>query len=690
MIKRFTLKKFILFTLLSLLTAASFFAVDYSRINAFAANDESAYKIAYDTESEFSYSRTEKIDYTDETYCKIMQPETARYDGIYGKTAIKKTSQNKTYQLYFSNAFKSNVSYEISFFAKFESPTASTYVNVYYTDEDKKYQYDNLPQLKGKDGEWVKYSFTLKSNAAYEKLFKLTIECKNFSPETNVYFDEFHAYEVDDFSPLISGENADEKDWTLLGDVKKSGFNDESDSVAYTLRSNAEITSKFIEVPQSGLLRIKFAYNASDDAKLYFGIKDVFGNVVSKTELTVKANKASCGVVTSDLKKYDFVRIFFSNEGNGPATAGLIEAVGHTHEFVSDGKYPIYDLFNCKTIQLCKICGFEAEFVRHEMRVVKEPTCGAEGRSECDKCDYYEVIPATGEHVYDRDVTCSKDNKYEYVCCTECGELLWLRKEHEFEYSSLGESGHVKKCTACGYSEQSGHTVGKVTLVKAPTQTETGVAACKCTECGDAYMVTLPDLSSEEWNKTTVTEVGCETDGLNRYRWAKGELSVDETIEATGHEYEEKRISATCTTEGKSAYHQCRVCGHIAEDEKDIVIFAPYGHSETEWITEVNPTTRRTGLQRKYCNRCKEKIDERVVPKLNAKDYEKYILENPETSDGYLYRYTSKIYGTFTEFEAKENDDKILAAVVISAFAVSLIVAVAVFVLFTKKKDKVK
>ena len=148
MIKRFTLKKFILFTLLSLLTAASFFAVDYSRINAFAANDESAYKIAYDTESEFSYSRTEKIDYTDETYCKIMQPESARYDGIYGKTAIKKTSQNKTYQLYFSNAFKSNVSYEISFFAKFESPTASTYVNVYYTDEDKKYQYDNLPQLK--------------------------------------------------------------------------------------------------------------------------------------------------------------------------------------------------------------------------------------------------------------------------------------------------------------------------------------------------------------------------------------------------------------------------------------------------------------------------------------------------------------------------------------------------------------
>ena len=203
-------------------------------------------------------------------------------------------------------------------------------------------------------------------------------------------------------------------------------------------------------------------------------------------------------------------------------------------------------------------------------------------------------------------------------------------------------------------------------------------------------MVMLPVLSSEEWTKTVITEVGCETDGLNRYEWAKSKLSVDEIVEASGHEYEEKRVSATCTTEGKSAYHQCRVCGHIAEDEKDIVIFAPYGHSESEWITEVSPTTRRTGLQRKYCNRCKEKIDERVVPKLNSKDYEKYILENPETSNGYLYRYTSEIYGTFTEFVAKEDNDKILTIVIISAGAVTLSAAVVIFVLFTKKKDKVK
>ena len=690
MIKRFTLKKFILFTLFSVLILASFFAADYSRINAFAASGEGAYKIAYDTESEFSYSRLEKVDYTDETYCKIMQPETDRHDGIYGKTAIKKTSQNRVYQLYFSNAFKANKSYEISFFAKFESPSASTYLSVWYTDEDNKYKYENLPQLKGKDGEWVKYSFTLKSNVAYEKLFRLTIEGKNFSSLTSVYFDEFHAYEVDDFSPLISGENVDGKDWALLGNVQKSGFNAESDSVAYTLDGNAEITSKFIEVPTSGLIRIKFAYKADDDQTLYFGIKDAFGKVISKTELTFEASKASCDVVTSNLDKYDFVKIFFSGEGNGSATVGLAEAVAHTHEFVNGNGYPIYDLHECKTIQLCKICGFEAEFVKHDMRVVKEPTCGAAGRSECDNCEYYEIIPATGEHVYDRDVTCSKDNKYDYVPCTNCGALLWLRKEHDFEYSSSGESGHVKKCKACGYSESSGHTVGEVTLVKSPTQTETGVAACKCTECNEAYMVMFPVLSSEEWTKTVITEVGCETDGLNRYEWAKSELSVDEIVEASGHEYEEKRVSATCTTEGKSAYHQCRVCGHIAEDEKDIVIFAPYGHSESEWITEVSPTTRRTGLQRKYCNRCKEKIDERVVPKLNSKDYEKYILENPETSNGYLYRYTSEIYGTFTEFVAKEDNDKILTIVIISAGAVTLSAAVVIFVLFTKKKDKVK
>ena len=62
------------------------------------------------------------------------------------------------------------------------------------------------------------------------------------------------------------------------------------------------------------MLRVKFAYRADAGTTLYFGIKDAFGNVIGKKELTFVARKAIINAVTIDLKTYDFVKVFFSDD----------------------------------------------------------------------------------------------------------------------------------------------------------------------------------------------------------------------------------------------------------------------------------------------------------------------------------------------------------------------------------------
>ena len=71
-------------------------------------------------------------------------------------------------------------------------------------------------------------------------------------------------------------------------------------------------TSLFVRT--NGVLRVKFAYRADAGTTLYFGIKDAFGNVIEKKELTFVARKAIINAVTIDLKTYDFVKVFFSDD----------------------------------------------------------------------------------------------------------------------------------------------------------------------------------------------------------------------------------------------------------------------------------------------------------------------------------------------------------------------------------------
>ncbi len=185
-------------------------------------------------------------------------------------------------------------------------------------------------------------------------------------------------------------------------------------------------TSLFVRT--NGVLRVKFAYRADAGTTLYFGIKDAFGNVIGKKELTFVARKAIINAVTIDLKTYDFVKVFFQTT-NGAAVVGLTEVISHNHEFEDGNGYPIYDRSNCATIRFCKSCGFEVDFIKHNLTVVKEVACETDGLEEYSwlkgRLSIRVVVEATG-HEYEEIhtfATCETEGKSVYHKCRVCGDI---------------------------------------------------------------------------------------------------------------------------------------------------------------------------------------------------------------------------------------------------------------------------
>lgn len=123
---------------------------------------------------------------------------------------------------------------------------------------------------------------------------------------------------------------------------------------------------------------------------------------------------------------------------------------------------------------LAATCGCDLEMDR-EPHTFGEPTIVAPTATEtgkkiyqCEYCDYsyFDVIPASGEHVFDKkcvspkyivsNPTCTSPAKYYYSCeCGKCGYDTFEygdKTNHNFVYYEATEDkGAYLKCTTCGY-----------------------------------------------------------------------------------------------------------------------------------------------------------------------------------------------------------------------------------------------
>ena len=181
------------------------------------------------------------------------------------------------------------------------------------------------------------------------------------------------------------------------------------------------------------------------------------------------------------------------------------------------------------------------------------------------------------------DPTCTENGYTTYICsaCSEevvgnitekLGHISGAEVEENHFNPTCTEKGSydmVVYCERCGselsrigYSiDELGHDY--VGMVTDPTCTEQGYTTYTCTRCGDTYV--------DDYTSAT-----CHTVGV----WV---------------------------TDAEKHWHICAECGDILDLEPHIV---------SDWITDIEPTTKIDGQRHKECTVCGEILETEIIPKL--------------------------------------------------------------------------
>lgn len=144
-----------------------------------------------------------------------------------------------------------------------------------------------------------------------------------------------------------------------------------------------------------------------------------------------------------------------------------------------------------------------------------------------------------------------------------------LKNAKEATCSKEGYTGD-KICKDCGKTIESGKTIpkkehswdaGKVT--KAATCTEKGIRTYTCQSCGITRTEDIPALGHKAVTDAAVAAT-CETDGKTEGSHCSvcgTILTAQKTVKATGHDWDEGKITkaATCEEKGVKTY-TCRTC----------------------------------------------------------------------------------------------------------------------------------
>ncbi|MDD6729120.1 MAG: fibronectin type III domain-containing protein [Eubacteriales bacterium] len=203
----------------------------------------------------------------------------------------------------------------------------------------------------------------------------------------------------------------------------------------------------------------------------------------------------------------------------------------------------------------------------------------------------YTKIPATGHH-------------YETTTEPTCtSEGVMTCSNFSYEYAPTGSAGNFSPtytttaCTATQPIEKLDHTWGDWTVVVEPTCTMPGYKVRYCTT---------------EGSSSTPTE-------------------DREDLPATGHTWDEGKVTApTCTDEGYTTY-TCKVCGATKVEDK----VPATGHDWSEWTVTKTATCAEAGVETRVCANDKTHVETRAIEKLAHTYGDVSHVDATCTADGY-------------------------------------------------------
>ena len=183
----------------------------------------------------------------------------------------------------------------------------------------------------------------------------------------------------------------------------------------------------------------------------------------------------------------------------------------------------------------------------------------------CHSCEFGEWTVATP-------ATCTQIGQEKRVC--SCGE---------FEVRDIPATGH-------SYTP----------VVTNPNCTEDGFTTHTCANCGDSYVDTNVQATGHGY-QAVVTAPTCTQQGYTTHVCANcGDSYVDAYVDVLGHdEIQHDAKAPTCTEVGWHAYVTCSRCDYTTYNE-----IPATGHTEGQWIVDVEPGCTTEGSKHQVCTTC--------------------------------------------------------------------------------------
>ncbi len=131
------------------------------------------------------------------------------------------------------------------------------------------------------------------------------------------------------------------------------------------------------------------------------------------------------------------------------------------------------------------------------------------------------------------------------------------------------DGSKIRKCSICGKTEtaaiaKTGHKYESKVI--APTCTEKGYTLYTCSVCKNSYKDKYTDIISHKWSDWTTSKAAtCIEDGSKTRKCSVCGKIETAAIAKSGHKYESKVISPTCTAKGYTLY-TCVVCQNSYKD----------------------------------------------------------------------------------------------------------------------------
>lgn len=266
--------------------------------------------------------------------------------------------------------------------------------------------------------------------------------------------------------------------------------------------------------------------------------------------------------------------------------------------------------------------------------ITTAPTCETEGKKtyKCtnDGCTETktESVAALG-HDWDDGVvttpaTCEADGVKTYTCKHDSSHTKTETipaKKYTFTVTVVDptctEQGYTlhtcnqnaEKSYKDNYTDALGHDYKEVTTPA--TCKDAGKVENICQRCGDTQHVKdLPVTEDHKWNDGVVTKAAtCTEAGEKLYTCTVCNKTKTETIEATGHDWNETTTPATCGKAG-SVDRTCKACG-VTEHVKDLP--ATGNHAWDAGTITTEATCDGKGVKTFTCTVCNETKTEEIA-----------------------------------------------------------------------------